>query len=235
MIKVELDRIEPLNDHIKTFWFKKPANFNYIAGQFIEMTLPHENIDDRGKKRWFTLSSSPSENFISITTKFADKSSSFKTILRSLKPGSEVNIVEPMGDFVLPKQKSIPLTFVAGGIGITPMRSMLKWLVDINEVRRVQLIHAVNDEIDLVFQNVFNNYPHLTYTPVVSNPGAEWKGETGKLSADRILKLAENLTDTGLLYISGPEIMVETFVNDLSNKISKSQLVTDYFPGYSSI
>jgi ferredoxin-NADP reductase len=235
MIKVKLDHIQPINDHIKTFWFSKPASFSYIAGQFIEMTLPHKNVDSRGDKRWFTLSSSPSEDLISITTKFADKSSSFKSTLRSLKPGDEVSIVEPMGDFVLPKNKDIPLTYVAGGIGVTPIRSMLKWMIDKNENRHVQLIYAVSSEEDLVFEDLFSEYKHLTFTPVISNPSPKWKGETGQLSASRILDLAKKLNDNGLLYISGPEVMVETFFKELSKLVASNQLVTDYFPGYANI
>src|SRR5258708_897456 len=124
---IKLESIKPVGQNVKTFWFQPPKGFTYTAGQFIELYIPHDNPDERGIKHWFTLSSSPTEPLISITTKYAGKkSSTFKQHLFVLKPGAELYAVEPMGDFVLPQDKSIPLIFVAGGIGVTPFRSMVK-------------------------------------------------------------------------------------------------------------
>src|ERR1700693_2134326 len=88
--------------NITTFYFKPESPVRYTAGQYIELTIKHEHPDDRGQKHWFTLSSSPTENYLSITTKFAaEKGSTFKKALRALPPGTELHMSEPMGDFVL--------------------------------------------------------------------------------------------------------------------------------------
>jgi len=88
----------------RTFYFRPEQPLSYTAGQFTELTIPHKRPDERGLKRWFTLSSSPTSELLSITTKFNnDKSSSFKKALFGLKPGAELTMAEPMGDFVLPK------------------------------------------------------------------------------------------------------------------------------------
>src|ERR1035437_6534264 len=109
-MKAVLTRRHHESDNIISFWFEPEKPMNYLAGQFIEINLPHPSSDDRGVKRWFTLSSSPSDApLVSITTKFNDKSSSFKAALKNLKPGDMVDMSEPMGDFVLPKDPSIPL------------------------------------------------------------------------------------------------------------------------------
>src|SRR3989344_7668 len=140
-----LVRIHQENYNVTTFWFKPERPLAYTAGQFIEMYLPHDNPDERGIKHWFTLSSSPTEELVSITTKLAGaKSSSFKKTLFALRPGVEIKIVEPMGDFVLPKDIGIPLIFVAGGMGITPFRSIIKWLSDRNEKRDITLLYAAS-------------------------------------------------------------------------------------------
>ena len=176
--------------NIQTFWFKPERPVRYIAGQYTEIYLPHDTPDDRGVRRWFTLSSSPTDEMVSITTKHAShQSSTFKQELWSLKPGEPLKLADPMGDFVLPKDKTIPVVFVAGGMGITPMHSMVKYLQDKGEKRDIHLIYAVTEEDELAFVSLFKEYG-LKFTPVVKAPTEKWGGETGSLSVDRILQLA---------------------------------------------
>jgi glycine betaine catabolism B len=231
-MNVVFDHSEDIARNIKSFWFKPERRVEYIAGQFTELYLPHDNPDDRGIRRWFTLSSSPTDQMVSITTKFAThQGSTFKRQLAALKPGTPLKLADPMGDFVLPKDPSIPLVFVAGGMGITPMHSMVKWLQDTGEQRHIHLMYAVTELADLCFEPLFRQYP-MTFTPIIKNLPAGHPGETGSLSTDRILQLAGN-DDRVLIYLSGPEPMIETFYKELKNKgISEERLVTDYFPGY---
>lgn len=231
-MNVTLDHVEDVAHNIKTFWFKPDKKTRYTAGQFTELHLPHDNPDDRGIRRWFTLSSSPSEDLLSITTKFASQhSSTFKQQLASLQPGTKLHLAEAMGDFVLPKDPAVPLVFVAGGMGITPMRSMVKWLLDAKERRAIQLIYAVTQPDEMAFVPLFEDYG-LTFIPVVKNPAPGYAGETGSLDTDRILALTDH-DDATRFYLSGPEPMVEAFTKDLVAKgINKHSLVTDYFPGY---
>jgi ferredoxin-NADP reductase len=231
-MNVVFDHSENIAHNIKSFWFRPDRPVRYTAGQFTEIYLPHDNPDDRGIKRWFTLSSSPTDEMVSITTKFAShQSSSFKQHLATLKPGTELRLADPMGDFVLPKDKTIPLVFVAGGMGITPMHSMIKWLKDTGEQRQIHLIYAVTEEDELAFVPLFKEYK-LEFTPIVKTPTPEYQGETGSLSVDRILELAPDDGRT-LYYLSGPEPMVEAFAKEFPAKgVGADRLVTDYFPGY---
>lgn len=231
-MNVTFARSEPVAHNIKTFWFKPERPVRYIAGQFTEIYLPHEPVDDRGIRRWFTLSSSPTDEMVSITTKFAShQSSTFKLQLRTLKSGAALKLADPMGDFVLPKDPSIPIVFVAGGMGITPMHSMVKWLKDTGEKRNIHLIYAVTEEDELAFVPLFQEYD-LKFTPIVKTPPQGYTGETGSLSTERILQLAPD-DGKSLIYLSGPEPMTETFYKELKAKgIAEERLVTDYFPGY---
>jgi len=235
MIKVIFDHSESDSENISTFFFKPEKAVDYTAGQYVELTLQHVNPDHRGQKRWFTLSSSPSEELISITTKInPEKSSSFKQALRKLLPGQELVISEPMGDFVLPKLIQTPLLFVAGGIGITPYHSMLSWLSSTLEKRPIKLIYAVNTENDIIFLDTFQRAEqHVTI--VVDKPSTTWGGERGQLSAEMIVGLANPSPET-LIYISGPETMIEKLEKDfLHIGTPKRQLVLDYFPNYPGI
>jgi len=223
-MKARLDHTEDVAKKIRTFWFKPERPMNYTAGQFTELLLPHPNADERGEKRWFTVSSSPTEPLVSITTKHAvDHVSSFKQTLFSLKPGTEVNLADPMGDFVLPKDKAIPLVFVAAGIGVTPMRSIVKYLSDSGEIRNIQLVYTVKDLEELAFRSLFENY-NLKLDIMI-----------GKLEADQIAKLASPSAGK-TFYLSGPEPFMEALTKDLPNfGIDPNQIITDYFPGYTTV
>lgn len=206
-----------------------------MAGQFTEIRLKHDNPDDRGDRRWFTVSSSPTDDMMSITTKWAgDKASSFKKTLFSLPMGTEVQLAEPMGDFVLPKQTDRPLVFVAGGIGVTPMHSMIKWLVDTGETRDIHLLYAANKLEDVAFRDLFESAP-ITFEVILNEPPKGWKGKTGMLTADAVMDVP-GVADTAMVYLSGPEPMIEKLFNDLKAKgVDKKRLITDYFPNYTVI
>ena len=228
------DHLEKEAENVRTFYFRPPAPISYTAGQYIELSVPHLHPDKRGQKRWFTLSSSPSHELVSITTKFVlggGKSSSFKHALLKLQKGDEVAMSEPMGDFVLPKFLQIPLIFVAGGIGITPYHSMLNWLHDSKEERPITMIYGVGSEDEIIFQDTLNRSKHHVII-IVKEPSPTWGGEQGQLNAELIRGLGQPKKDS-LIYISGPEPMVEKLNIDLIKQgIKQSQLVTDFFPNY---
>lgn len=233
-MQVLFDHSELIARNTRTFWFKASPKPSYIAGQFIEMTLPHDHPDSRGQKHWFTLSSSPTEPLLSITTKHdPNRSSTFKRELFSLKPHTPVTISEPMGDFVLPIDQSIPLVFIAGGIGITPARSMTKWLIDNHERRDIHIIYNLRGLADVAFRDLFESY-QVRLDIILSEQTTGWSGRTGQLSAEVIMQLIAP-DNHSLLYISGPEPMVEKLEAELKNVgIPAERLVLDFFPGYPS-
>jgi ferredoxin-NADP reductase len=232
-MKATLDHTHDEAGNIRTFFFKPERSVEYTAGQYAEWTLKHDKADDRGQKRWFTISSSPTDELVTITTKYAgdDKSSTFKKALFALQPGDNILMSDPMGDFVLPKLIQTPLIFVAGGIGITPFHSILSWLTAVGEQRPIKLLYGVNNEDEIVFQDTFDK-AGVHATIVVSDPDPAWGGERGRLSADIILGL-EKPDENTLVYVSGPEAMVIALAKDLHKAgIPKNQIVSDEFPNY---
>ena len=235
-MKVVFDHVEAEAANIKTFHFKPEREVHYTAGQYIELHIPHAHHDQRGSKRWFTLSSSPTDDDLTITTKYAgdDASSSFKKTLFTLKPGTELDMADPMGDFVLPKLIQTPLIFVAGGIGITPFHSILRWLAETGEERPIKLLYAVRTEDEIVFQETFQK-AGVEPTIVVSEPSDTWGGERGRITAELILGLEKPSDDT-LIYLSGPEPMVQSLAKEIhAAGIEKRRIVSDEFPNYSGI
>jgi ferredoxin-NADP reductase len=236
-MQVVFDHHHDEANNITSFFFRPTKPFTYTAGQFIELHIDHNNPDNRGQKRWFTLSSSPTDELLSITTRIIPKSvgkrSTFKNALRKLQPGDLLTMSEPMGDFVLPKLIQTPLVFVAGGIGITPYHSILSWLAATNEKRPISLIYGVGSEDEIIFQDTFDK-AHQHVTMVVKSPSSAWGGERGVLTPELIMGLAQPSEDA-LIYVSGPEPMVETLEKGLKKQgVSSQHLVLDFFPNYSS-
>ena len=216
-------RSQKQSDDIYTFFFKPQAQSRYVAGQFVEIELQTKQPDERGTKRWFTLSSSPTEELLAITTRLGpDKPTTFKQSLRQLKAGAEVTVSEPMGDFVLPKDTTLPIVFVAGGIGITPARSMVRWLHDLSETRNIELLYFVSNKSDAVFIDEFDQHQGLAlHLCIDKRPSFEI--------------LHKMVTDIGqkTIFVSGPEQLVDTVLNQcIANGIPRSRLVIDSFPGY---
>lgn len=117
-------------------------NFYFVAGQYVRITIPDLPADTvRGNTRDFTISSSPNKkDKVSITFRASD--SEFKKVLLAAKKGFEVEVQGPLGVFVLPEDHLIPIVFIAGGVGITPFISMIRFVIENNQNRNIQLVYA---------------------------------------------------------------------------------------------
>lgn len=228
-MKAHVDHFEQLSEDIISVWFRPAEKIRYQAGQYIELSLENAADNDTGR-RWFTLSSSPTEKLLSVTTRFSNPSSAFKTKLRSLKPGSIVNISQPMGDFVLPIDKHIGLLFIAIGMGITPVRSIIKDLIDRDEKRNIRIIHFARKPSDFIFSDIFEAFK---IERVLTRAQSTWHGQTGQPNFETIKQLYSNL-DMSNIYLSGPEKLVAGLTTQLKTK-TKSLIISDEFPGYSNI
>lgn len=116
--------------------------FNFLAGQYIRVSVPELlRSDPKGAARVFSIASSPNDkNKISIA--FRDSRNGFKRTLLKLPPGSLVDIEGPFGYFTLPKNSSQPIIFIAGGIGITPCLSMIRYATEEKLAHPITLLYA---------------------------------------------------------------------------------------------
>lgn len=230
-MKLQLTRRQPETHDTERFYFSPDEKFDYKSGQFLKWTIPHE-ADDRGQNRFFSLASSPSEDELMICTKFAaDKSSSFKTHLKALQIGYSIEATGPNGSFVLGDTNS-PVVLVAGGIGITPYRSMLKFAHDSGLTRPVQLLYSARSNQDVAFKSEVDGWTNQHDWLKVNYI---YEDTDGRLDAAKIDQLAAGLAGK-LIYLSGPEPMIEAFEKQLlEHGIDEEQIKTDFFPGYSVI
>ncbi|MFZ3301954.1 MAG: FAD-dependent oxidoreductase [Microgenomates group bacterium] len=142
----------------KSFYFKPSEDFTFEAGQYIYIILPSLKYEDaRGDTRHFTISSSPTEtedNLLRITTRMRDQSG-YKKTLDELEIGATVAARGPQGFFVLNSKKvdtTSPQIFLAGGIGITPFRSIIKYNLDKGLNIPIHLIYS-NSDSEFVFKS----------------------------------------------------------------------------------
>lgn len=237
-IILKLLKIEKASSSIFNFVFEPSEKPNFQAGQYVEWTFPHRNTDSRGNRRYFTIASSPTEKNVMLGVRIEETSSSFKKALKNLESGDKLSIGSLSGDFTLPDDKTRKLLFIAGGIGVTPFRSMIKNLLDQKEKRDIVLFHSCSRGDDFVYADVFSEAEKrigLVRHCLLSekeNAKASFKGEFGHLNNSILKRLVPDYKDR-LFYISGSNVMVDATKKVLrESKVKSSQIVTDYFSGY---
>ena len=216
---------EHLVDNVWAFRFRPSEPLTYTAGQFVQVELPHDQPDTEGTRRWFTNSAAPYEGILQITTRITG--STFKQALSMLATGSTglQLIGAPEGDFVW-QDSTLPVVFIAGGIGVTPFRSILKQRVHDRQPINVTLIYNSRTP-EVPFKDEFDEWAG-------ANPGFKILYDAGeRLTAERLTALVPTLNQS-LVYASGPEPMVEAVGADLKQHgLPETQLKQDFFPNYS--
>jgi len=210
------------------FHFEPMSKFDFTPGQYLEWTLPHKNPDARGTRRFFTVSSAPSEEDITLTMRVAEKGSSFKSAFMNFREGQEVVASSPQGEFILPQDKALPLVFIAGGIGVTPFRSMIKSMLLNNEKRDIVLLYSNKQEADIAFKKLLDSAKGFGLRTLYINTDKE-----GHIDKEMIIKEVQDYQKR-IFYISGPQPMVEAIKKTLSEMKIK-MIKTDFFPGYMEI
>ncbi len=220
------------------FVFSSPRPVPFRAGQYMEWTLPHRSPDDRGVRRYFTMSSSPEDRMVKVGIKFCLEPSSFKKQMGDMVRGDVIMAGEIAGDFVLPRNRRKKLAFVAGGIGVTPFRSMVQSLIDRGESRDVVLLYANKTVEDIAYRDVFDEARTVIGMKTsyalseVAQAPPNWNGPLGMLDARTIAEEIPDYADR-LFYISGPHGMVTAFESSLAAMgVSHKNIKTDYFPGF---
>jgi ferredoxin-NADP reductase len=225
-LQLTLTKADKVASAIYSFTFEYHGLFDFKPGQYLEWTLPLAHSDRRGNRRYLTLSSSPTEHQLSFTVRIPQKPSHFKQALMDFKPGDEVLASHLGGSFTMPGDEDYKLAFIAGGIGITPFRSMIKYLIDKKQERDINLLYAANKADEFVFGELFTQAKHLGLQ-------TEYL-ETGKriISADDITTAIPDYQER-IFYLSGPYGFVKTtrdLLLDLG--LGLNDIRSDYFPGY---
>ena len=252
----EKDKIEGTD--VTSFKFSKQKDegaaedkmpLNYTAGQFAFFDIGGVYNDPKGPIRHFTISSSPTENFIMFSTRMRD--SPYKKRLLTLEEGARVKVRGPEGQFVLHQDYSKPAVFLSGGIGVTPFRSMLKYATDKQLPLKIVMFDSNRNRDNILFKREFDDWASINqnlkiiYTisedqdrhgqQELSSTANDWKGEHGRIDNAMILKyLDTNMLNNSIFYICGPPSMLKAMQSLLQDnlEIPRERIRVEEFTGY---
>jgi ferredoxin-NADP reductase len=236
-MRIRLMERRPETADVITFVFDLGGQpFEYRPGQFAFYELDTLDFPDaRGKRRHFTISSSPTEKGILMCTTRM-RGSGFKETLRQAPLGYEITVGTPLGNFNIPEGETRQHVFIAGGIGVTPYRSMLRYAADAKKPLNVLMLYFNHSSADITFrqelEDIARKMPTFSAVHVLSEPEPGWTGERGKLD-ERLFRKWVTDADRKLFWISGPPPMVTAY-KDLIKQvgISDESIRTDTFTGY---
>jgi ferredoxin-NADP reductase len=208
---------------------------DFKPGQYFWVELLDPPYDDeKGPRRHITVVTSPTERgVLGLCTRLRD--SAFKRSLAELEVGAEVEVEHPKGDFVLPEDTEQPYVFVAGGIGITVFRCMLRYIADTGEPYKVTLIYSNRDRESTPFldelHEIEQRVPGFRLI-VTMTEDPEWDGESRRIDADMLRDQLGELEPFTYL-VAGPPAMVEGVAEQLSQAgVPEEQVLPSRFSGY---
>lgn len=234
----KLIRHETVAEGTMRFHFAKPAGFDFVPGQFVEITLidPPET-DAEGNARAFSLVSTPSEPELSVTTRMRD--TAFKRVFKQLQPGAKFIVDGPMGSFTLHRNSSKPAVFLAGGIGITPFHSIIKHAAENLLPHKIVLFYSNRRPEDAAFldelqtiEKKYKNFQLIATMAEMEKSSQPWNGETGFIDAAMLQRHLSSLAGP-IYYVAGPPVMVTAMRTMLEKaQVDLDDVRTEEFSGY---
>ena len=236
--QIKLTQRREVAERTVAFYFERPADFTFKAGQFIDlMLLDPPETDSEGNTRAFTIASAPTENYLMVVTRLRD--TAFKRVLRSMPLETTINIEGPFGNLTLPETATRPLVLLAGGIGITPFRSMLVEAAEQHIPHRLILFYSNRRPEDAPFlkelQDLQRKNVHYTFVGTMTRPDKSnelWSGETGYLDHELLNRHLTEI-ESPIYYVVGPPAMVSGLRTMLATAgVRKADIRTEEFAGY---
>jgi ferredoxin-NADP reductase len=209
---------------------------DFKAGQYFWVTLPNIGYDDeRGLRRHITVVTSPNERgVLGLATRLRD--TAFKKTLAELEVGAEVDIEHPKGDFSLPLETARPYVFIAGGIGITVFRCMLRYIVEEGLPHRVTLVYSNRDRESAAFfdelEAMDREHENIRVVFVMTDD-PEWEGEKRRVDADVLREHLDGELGDYVHIAAGPPGLVEAMEAALKGAgVPDEQVLVQRFAGY---
>jgi ferredoxin-NADP reductase len=236
--KVKIKSRREIASGTMAFHFEKPDGFTFKAGQFADFTLtdPSET-DAEGNTRGFSIASAPYEPDLMVATRMRD--TAFKRVLKTIPLGTELTLDAPYGSLTLHSDASIPAVFLSGGIGITPVRSIILQAAHDRLAHKIVLIDSNRRPEDTAFLDDLlqaeQANPNFTFTGTMTNMDdsrQSWTGATGLVTRALLLKAVGDLS-LPIFYITGPQAMVSAMRQILDDAgVADHRIRTEEFTGY---
>jgi ferredoxin-NADP reductase len=220
------------------FWFDtKGANFEFRAGQHADFVCRDPRMgSETNNSRTFSLASSPNDKGpIMIATRMRE--TAFKTGLKAAAFGTKFAVSRPRGSFTLHKDITRTAVFIAGGIGIAPIRSILQHATQERLPHKLYLFYSNRKADDAAFLDEFENMavqnPNFILVPILTgHRHKELPYEKGHINREMLSRYLLGLNGP-IYYIAGPSGMVGAMTALLnSSDISDDDIRTEEFGDY---
>lgn len=207
ILPCRLDRKEQLNHDVVRLYLKLPENqrLQFFAGQYLDFLLKD------GRKRAFSIANAPhDDDYIELHVRHVPGGEFTDYVFESMQEKTILRIQAPLGTFILREASTRPMIFVGGGTGFAPIKGILEHAFHIGIANPMHLYWGVRASRDLYLpllpQQWASEHANLTYTPVLSEPDADWQGRTGFVHEAVV---ADHPDMSGFdVYLSGPPAMV---------------------------
>ncbi len=224
------------------FEITRPEGFQFKAGQTVDLAwIDPPETDGEGNARTFSIASAPDEPQLLFATRLRD--TAFKRVLERAPLGTALRMEGPFGNLLLHNNTSRPAILIAGGIGITPFRSIVRRAAHEKLPHRIMLFYANRTVEDAAFLNEFaaieKDNPNFRFIPTMDQASPSWHGETGRISAEMLTRHLKPIAAQGfyvagpIYYVAGPPGMVAGIRQTLSNAgIDDDDIRSEEFSGY---
>jgi len=236
--RIKLKNRRQIAEGTMAFYLEKPEGFVYKAGQFADYTLinPSET-DAEGNIRGFSLASAPYEDFLMFATRMRD--TAFKRVLKTMELGTELTFDGPYGSFTIHNNASVPAVFLTGGIGVTPVRSIVRQAAHDKLPHKIYLFDSNHRPEDAAFLDELAeakkqnpNYTFIGTMTQIEKSTRAWEGETGHINKEMLAKYIGDLT-LPIYYIVGPSAMVDALRSVLNEAgVNTDNIRAEEFTGY---
>ena len=233
---LRVDRVTNETPDVRTFRLVSSASgelpFSYLPGQYLNLTL---NVDGQKVLRSYTIASSPTRaDYCELTIKREEFGVSSRHIHDTIREGDVLNVSAPAGRFTFTGSEARSLVLIAGGVGITPLMSKIRYLTDTSWTGELHLVFAAKTESDIIFReelaSLQRRFPNLKVTVILSRAnGSSWQGERGRITSEFLSRVVENIRSKRV-HICGPDAMMEAIVAMLREQgVSDSQIKLESF------
>jgi ferredoxin-NADP reductase len=229
---------ERVGNQVMILRVEKPGEFSFFAGQYCFLTVPDIGLqDDRGLRRAFSIASSPLEKDLLFVVKKSD--SALKRTVEEIPIGTIVTVGPPVGTLVLPRETTAPFVFLAGGIGIAPFRSLIRYVTDAGTGHRITLFYSSQVPEETPFLEELQHIPEantdigvvVTMTRI-GESRTGWTGSTSRINPEMIRDGCESW-ENAMYYIVGPPAMAKGMQEMLEAMgIPISMIKMELFTGY---
>lgn len=233
---LRVSRIFQENPQVKTFRLVDPEcnglPFDFLPGQFLTVTV---TPDARPIKRSYTIASAPTRPYLEVTVRYEAQGVVSGYLHEQVHEGDLVQVTGPSGKFTFAGEDRDSIVLIAGGVGVTPMMSVIRFLTDRSWPGDIFLVYSSKTDADVIFRDeleyLTGRHPNLHLCLIADQATTGWRHATGRINADLLVKHVPGIPGRHI-HLCGPKPMMEAVKAMLTElHVPQNQVETEVFIG----